>query len=316
MPVIDVNGIPASEVRPYNVLITGFGPFSRYAVNPSWLAVKPLHNTILTIDSPDEPVIVDDQSPTAEANSFTQDTRDIHLSTLQVPVTYEDVLAIVPGLHARPPVLPPSADPDLPDIMLPADGFDLIFHVGVAGRGPLRMERVGHKFGYNMKDATGSLAPIVRVTREENSNSNRGQSEPSEMERTERARLSEYLIESPVDGTEPPKRGFGKGYESFAEEIFTEIDVEKLVHHLKKVGVEQIYSSLDAGHYLCDFIYYCSLAESKRASGKADKSTTKVIFLHCPPVDQPLSTEEVTEAIKKSVIWLCGAAAKSAIPST
>lgn len=270
----------------------------------------------MTIDPPDEPDIVDDQSPTPEANSSTQDTCDIYLSTLQVPVTYEDVLAIVPGLHARPPVLPPSADPDLPDILLPADGFDLIFHVGVAGRGPLRMERVGHKFGYNMKDATGSHAPIVRVTREENSNSNRGQSEPSAMERMERARLSEYLIEPPVDGTEPPKRGFGKGYESFPEEIFTEIDVEKLVHHLKKSGVEQIYSSLDAGHYLCDFIYYCSLAESKRASGKADKSTTKVIFLHCPPVDQPLSTEEVTEAIKKSVIWLCGAAAKSAIPST
>jgi hypothetical protein len=58
------------------------------------------------------------------------------------------------------------------------------------------------------------------------------------MERMERARLSEYLIEPPVDGTEPPKRGFGKGYESFPEEIFTEIDVEKLVHHLKKSGVE------------------------------------------------------------------------------
>ncbi|KAG0707309.1 hypothetical protein DFH29DRAFT_23183 [Suillus ampliporus] len=316
MPVVDVNGLPASEVRPYHVLITGFGPFSRYTVNPSWLAVKPLHNTILNIDSPAEQITVDDQIPMVEANGFAQDVaRDIYLTTLQVPVTYEGVLAIVPGLHARPPVLPPSADPDLPDIMPPPDGFDLIFHVGVAGRGPLRMERVGHKFGYNMKDATGCLAPVVRVTREENASSNRGQSEPSEMERMERARLIEYNIQAPVDGTEPPKRGFGKGYELFPEEIFTEIDVEKLVHHLKKSGIEQIYSSLDAGHYLCDFIYYCSLAESKRASGKVDKSTTKVLFLHCPPVDQPLSTEEVTEAIKQSVIWLCGAS-KSMLPST
>jgi len=172
------------------------------------------------------------------ANSITQTARDVHLSILQVPVVYEDVLAIVPGLHARPPILPPSADPDLADIIPPADGFDLIFHVGVAGRGPLRMERVGHKFGYNMKDATGCLAPIVRVTRDENSNPNRGPSEPSEMERMERARLSEYDIEVPVDGTEPPKRGFGKGYELFPEEIYTEIDVEKLVHHLKRSGIE------------------------------------------------------------------------------
>ncbi|KAG1732195.1 uncharacterized protein EDB91DRAFT_1152111 [Suillus paluster] len=315
MPAVDVNGLPALEVRPYRVLITGFGPFSRYAINPSWLAVKPLHNTILHIDLPTEPITVDDQTPMPEENSFIQDVRDIHLTTLQVPVTYEGVLAIVPGLHARPPVLPSSTDPDLPDIIPPPDGFDLIFHVGVAGRGPLRMERVGHKFGYNMKDATGCLAPIVRVTRDESSNPNRGQSEPSEMERMERARLIEYDIDAPVDGTEPPKRGFGKGYESFPEEIFTEIDVEKLVHHLKKSGIEQIYSSLDAGHYLCDFIYYCSLAESKRASGKADKSTTKVLFLHCPPVDQPLSTEEVTEAIKQSVIWLYGAS-KCTLSST
>jgi pyroglutamyl-peptidase len=100
------------------------------------------------------------------------------------------------------------------------------------------MERVGHKFGYNMKDATGCLAPIVRVAREDNSNPNHGQSEPSAMERMERARLSGYDIEAPVDGTEPPKRGFGKGYETFPEEIHTDIDVEKLVHHLKRSGID------------------------------------------------------------------------------
>jgi len=58
------------------------------------------------------------------------------------------------------------------------------------------------------------------------------------MERMERARLSGYDIEAPVDGTEPPKRGFGKGYETFPEEIYTDIDVEKLVHHLKKSGID------------------------------------------------------------------------------
>jgi len=174
----------------------------------------------------------------AEIDTHTLTTREIHLSTLQVPVTYEDVLAIVPGLHARPPVIPPSIDPDLSNITPPPDGFDLIFHVGVTGRGPLRMERVGHKFGYNMKDAIGCLAPIVRVTREENSNPNHGPSEHSPMERMERARLSGYDIEAHVDGTEPPKRGFGKGYETFPEEIYTDVDVEKLVHHLKKSGID------------------------------------------------------------------------------
>ena len=63
---------------------------------------------------------------------------------------------------------------------------------------------------------------------------------------------------------------------------------------------------MDAGHYLCDFIYYCSLAEVKRSSKPYEKRrNTQVLFLHCPPVDQPLSTQDVTNAIKKIVVWVC-----------
>ena len=60
---------------------------------------------------------------------------------------------------------------------------------------------------------------------------------------------------------------------------------------------------MDAGHYLCDFTYYCSLAEIARAKEK--RHTPQVLFLHCPPAGQPLSTEEVTSAIKKIIIWVC-----------
>jgi len=88
---------------------------------------------------------------------------------------------------------------------------------------------------------------------------------------------------------------------------------------------------MDAGHYLCDFIYYCSLAEARRSRSAASGSsyptsyqstyssatepydphkkrikTTQVLFLHCPPVGQPLGTEEVTDAIRKIVVWVCG----------
>ncbi|KAF9241513.1 hypothetical protein BU15DRAFT_87108 [Melanogaster broomeanus] len=306
MPAVNGAHVESSaphEVRSYYVLVTGFGPFSRYAVNPSWLAVKPLHNTVIHVDLPAELTTLDNRNPReldTEDATLIDTPRNIHITTLEVPVTYEGVLSIVPGLHARPPILPSTED-FCSTASPPPGGYDLILHVGVAGRGPLRMERVGHKFGYNMKDANGCHAPIVRIKREEGG---RGSSEPSEAERMERVRLG-YDIECLIDGSEPPKRGFGKGYEPFPEEIYTDVDVEKLVHHLKQSGVEQIYSSLDAGHYLCDFIYYCSLAENRRSTPKTDKPTTKVLFLHCPPVDQPLSTEEVTEAIKKSIIWLC-----------
>ncbi|KAI6046213.1 hypothetical protein EDC04DRAFT_2558476 [Pisolithus marmoratus] len=303
MSDIDLNSNPPPELRPYHVLVTGFGPFSRYSVNPSWLAVKPLHNTILRVDIPLEPVLPVDQPLTDSQVPLTAG-REIRITAIQVPVTYEAVLSTVPGLHARPPILPPTSDPFLPTPLPPPEGYDLFFHVGVIGRGSLRMERVGHKFGYNMKDAAGSLAPIVRVFRDD-------ASQPPDAQRMEVSRLRDardYIVESPVDSNETPKRGFGRGYESYSEEIYTDIDVEKLVHHLKTCGFDQIYTSMDAGHYICDFLYYCSLAESKR-SAKNDKSTpaSQVLFLHCPPVGLPLSTEEVTEAIRKSIMWLCKA---------
>lgn len=70
---------------------------------------------------------------------------------------------------------------------------------------------------------------------------------------------------------------------------------------------------MDAGHYLCDFLFYSSLAEAKRHATKQEKDKarstppkmTPVLFMHCGPVGQPLETEEVTDAIKKTVLYVC-----------
>ena len=110
----------------------------------------------------------------------------------------------VPGLHKRPPVLPSMSDPSIP---VPENGYDFIFHVGVSGRGPIRIERVGHKYGYNrtLPDTDGQLGPIVK----------------------------------PADGPgAEPLRGFGLGYEEFPDELSTDVDVSALVAHLQKAGVE------------------------------------------------------------------------------
>ena len=81
-----------------------------------------------------------------------------------------------------------------------------------------------------------------------------------------------------------------------------------------RMAFQQVYSSMDAGHFLCDFIFYCSLAEAKRHITPQEKfkerntptKCTPVLFMHCPPVDQPLSTEQVTDAIQRIVLWVCG----------
>ncbi|PCH43685.1 peptidase C15 pyroglutamyl peptidase I-like protein [Wolfiporia cocos MD-104 SS10] len=265
MTAIPAIPVENCEIDPnaIRVLLTGFGPFYKFNENPSWLAVKPLHNTVLYTDPSVEQAV---------ANAAPQ---QIHITALEIPVSYQAVLQTVPGFHARPPVLP-DLGPDVPPP--PPTGYDFMFHIGVAGRGPLRMEKLAHKNGYRMKDADGLYAPVVP------------------------------LKEGPRDDTIP------EGYESFPEEIHTDIDVAKLIHHLKESGIEQIYSSMDAGHYICDFVFYCSLAESRRGTTRQDKfvekratpsKTTPVLFMHCPPVDQPFTTEEVTDAIKKVVLWVC-----------
>jgi len=156
------------------------------------------------------------------------------------------VLSIVPGLHARPPILPEDAPEDCADP--PEKNYDFIFHIGVAGRGPLRMERVGHKLGYHMKDAKGQLAPVVRVatkdfSRRENGGApgsavTAGTATVSAAENMERERLGMDPVESGSENVVRPSRGFGVGYETFPDEINTDIDVTRLVQDLKRSGVE------------------------------------------------------------------------------
>ena len=172
-----------------------------------------------------------------------------------------------------------------------------------------------------MKDSSNQHAPIIDFLPEPSA------LEPSQGEMLEQIRVSSANMAivgpaSPIDAAvDHPIRGFSKGYESFAEDLHTTIDVEHLVHGMKEQGVEvggtlplpslsdmwyQLYSSMDAGHCVSDYTYYCSMAESRRVSPRHDKGVqTKVLFMHCCPVGQPFGTEDVTEAIQKIVLWVC-----------
>lgn len=158
--------------------------------------------------------------------------RPIHMSALQIPMTYEAVLDIVPGLHGRPPRLPETEDQFFPPP--PEMGYDFVFHVGAAGRGALRMERVGHKLGYHMKDLSGKLASLVRALPKDFSR--------VEAENTERERVGVDAVSDGVNGIDHlthTTRGFGgPAYENFPDEIMTDIDVLRLIGDLKRSGIE------------------------------------------------------------------------------
>lgn len=98
------------------------------------------------------------------------------------------------------------------------------------------MERLGHKLGYHMKDSTGKLASVVRSSPKDFS---RRADDVTLAENIERERLGMDMVESTGgDIVTRPTRGFGAAYENFPDEITTEVDVTRLVHDLKRSGVE------------------------------------------------------------------------------
>lgn len=170
--------------------------------------------------------------------------RSIHISALEIPATYQSIFKIVPGLHLRPPIHPEKSRDQMPKP--PENGYDFMFHIGLAGRGPLRLERCGHKLGYNMKDATGQYAPVVIPQPKDFSR--RGPdgrpvtiTEKAERERLALANTSDIPSSLPGDSSAKPNRGFGGPlYEAFSDELNTDLDVTRIVQDIRQTGVEVI----------------------------------------------------------------------------
>lgn len=159
-----------------------------------------------------------------------RDPRQIHITAHQVPVIYQHILDEVPTMHTRPPTF--KHMPELtPEIPAPEKGYDFVLHVGVAGRGPLRVERRGHKIGYLMKDITGELPPIV-------AKAELTDQEKVELAMAQRHRAANNLDEKEAKVAEVPNRGFGVGYEKMPAELETDINVPKLIHYIKESGMD------------------------------------------------------------------------------
>ncbi|KZP16384.1 peptidase C15, pyroglutamyl peptidase I-like protein [Athelia psychrophila] len=254
------------------VLLTGFGPFSTFKENPSWLAVRALHNAVLP----------------------GQSSKQIHITSYMVPVSYDTVLAAVPGLHARPPILPSDHNRDtLPP---PPHGYDLIIHVGAGDPGAVTLERCAHKTGYRLPDANGKFAPIVETSPAPGPN-------PVDISAAERREIQRLRSDDGTAASAAVVRGFGPGFEEFDDVLETSLDIDGLVTSLEKTF--SIKTSDDAGHYICELIYYASLAEAQRTQQTAwEGKTTKVLFMHCPPTEKLAVVEEVSRTIKAVVIGI------------
>ncbi|KAK3393729.1 hypothetical protein B0H63DRAFT_25746 [Podospora didyma] len=119
--------------------------------------------------------------------------------------------------------------------------IDLTIHIGMAGPRPFySIERRGHRDGYAMKDVD-----------------------------------NEFL----KDQERRNREGKDWVWDGEPKELLTELDLDDVLKRWKTHSPDDadLRISEDAGHYLCDFIYFSSLAHLHKAGEKRN-----VVFLHVP----------------------------------
>ncbi|CAE6442255.1 unnamed protein product [Rhizoctonia solani] len=135
--------------------------------------------------------------------------------------------------------------------------YDAMVHFGLGLPDRFRIERIGHKLGYPAPDAQGKFSDIV------------------------------------ISNESQEIRGFGAGFEQFEEELQTSIDVDAVVERLKSNGFEQTESSNDAGRFVCEFSYFCSLACAQR-----EGTGIKVLFVHVPHIGYTYELPDMIRAFE------------------
>lgn len=286
-----------SNQEDIEVLITGFGRFGKVEENPSWLCADGLHGLELE----------------------TNDKKKVYIQTIQTSVAYSHLLDLIPRIHGSKPSSPEAKifydtesvrfDPKTGlgpqgngspfpegyrDIIIPKKGFfDHVIHIGVGYPDLVQIETGGHKRGYQMLDVKKEKAPIAT----DQTSTYRREPKLTPAEERERENMQS---ETTNGHSSDPIRGFGKGYEQFPDEMFTQNDVPALIEWLQKEKHHKyVQQSKDAGRFLCDYISYASFCEAERA-GKG----TKVQFIHVPPLDTPYSLQELQSIIKDAVCWI------------
>ncbi|KAL4810851.1 hypothetical protein BDV18DRAFT_2811 [Aspergillus unguis] len=260
----DVAPSPA-DPEEISVLVTGFGPFKSNVVNASFLIASSLPSSLsVPIDRPAVPIDGHTDNNGKPARKIS-----IHVHPAPVEVTYSAVRTIIPMMmhdyvqtHGRQP--------------------DIVIHMGIAAtRGYYSIESKAHRDSYIMPDNLG------RAGYEDGEKGWRekklphvlypGRSEPGALD----------LVAAPASKTtrlsaHPPDALFLKTWQGHAPS-----------------GAD-VRISEDAGRYLCEFIFYTSLALALR-----EGRDRNVAFFHVPSSckDEDVKTgREVAVALIKTLV--------------
>ncbi|KAK4105420.1 peptidase C15, pyroglutamyl peptidase I-like protein [Parathielavia hyrcaniae] len=246
----------------FTVLVTGFAPFKRdYPVNPSWEIARSLPDWLHPLRAKAPRLPSSSHPQHSPLTSFPPTTTTSSSSTSPHPST-----------TTSPGNVPPRPAPPLPAVRIlthPSPirvtyatvrdlvprlwdldgtthpgrpGIDAVIHIGMAGpRLFYSIERRGHRDGYCMPDVDGLLPEGGTVGRE--------------------------------------GKGDGEGKRLVPGELETDFDIEDVLGRWRGYAPSHmdLRISEDAGHYLCDFIYFSSLAHLCKAGERR-----RVLFLHVP----------------------------------
>ncbi|KAF9284616.1 hypothetical protein BGZ68_004554 [Mortierella alpina] len=88
--------------------------------------------------------------------------------------------------------------------------------------------------------------------------------------------------------------------------LTTTVDTAALAEYLKAEKGWICQQSLDAGHYLCEYTFYLSMAERHRriVAGEEGEDERACLFVHLPSVGNPYSLEELQQFVKDMITGL------------
>ncbi|PKY03128.1 putative pyroglutamyl peptidase type I [Aspergillus campestris IBT 28561] len=256
--------LPSTSSDEISVLVTGFGPFKTNFINASWLIASSLPTSF--------------DLPTAGGVGGAGETAStprkvsITVHPAPIPVAYSAVRTAIPALLAEYADTHGGRQPDL------------VVHMGIAAtRGYYSIETRAHRDSYHMSDNRGQCGY------------DDGEREWREMQVP--SMLQAGAVDEDGDGDghggvgkgccpRPPDDGFLALWKGFAGE-----DADVRV-------------STDAGRYLCEFIFFTSLALAWR-----ERRSRNVVFLHvpssCTEEDVRVGREVAVAMIKAVVLsWI------------
>ncbi|CCC09390.1 hypothetical protein SMACR_05193 [Sordaria macrospora] len=281
-----------------NVLITGFGPFKQeYPHNPSWEIASRLPAVLPSLRA---------KQPSTVKPPFIPRV-NLYVHPKPIHVAYKTVRELVPKLWAR-NFADSSSAPTTAETTSEEEQeaprkskYDFAIHIGMAGPQPRwAIERLAHRDGYALRDVDGEflrdkdnqlrddwvwkgcptelrtdldLDVILKKWR--------GYAPPEFQQSSSHGTDGAGDKAGAINGTEGKGRGGGDGGKAKGQGQNGSKDgtgaAKWYGNDIKGAKGDKLVISEDPGRYLCDFIYYSSLAELYK-----HKAERKVVFLHVP----------------------------------